>query len=917
MAIEQIGIVTKIVGEVTATSATGEIRILTVGDKVFPDEIIETSNGAYVEIQFTDGSKMDLAANSEAMLDAEVFDPDAAGGPAAGEAVASVEAIQAAILAGEDPTLVAPAAAAGEDAVTEDDGSSFIRVEHENPSVTPESGINTGVQTIGFAQTFDELPPDELLPTLSINDVTVVEPDITGGEGGAYDEEYYYEQGMTLARFTVTLSTVSNVDVSVDYVTADGTAIAGGLGVGEDDYGSTSGTLIIPAGSTEGYIDVWVFGDLVDESTEQYLVLLSDPQNATIEDGTGVGTILDNDEVTVASVTSDEQTEGTDLVHTVTLSGAADHQLSFAYSLVQNTATETDDYLVPPTFSDGVTLDGGNLLVPAGVTSFTITTATVDDDLAELDGEFYDLTVGGVAATGTINDNDVAEFPAGLAYSVAGGGNTGAILYGIDLETGATFAIGPVVVEGNDKAQFSSLTLNPDDGYLYGLADQGNLNGFVKINPATGEAELISTDSLFNTSTSGMSFALDGTLYMAVDDDFYIINPETGDYGAPIASFNNSGVSVDAFAYDSGSDTFFFVSGSQLYSMKEGDTTATAIGPGIGDTIDGLSFDESGSLWGTDNLGTIYLIDTTTGVGTVVATISNSDVTNSGIHSLAISILEPGTYVTLTDAGGTETHTEWYAFDPALVVDNLDETDTGFTDTDTSVDVTIEGRTVTVTQSGPSDVDEVAIRVDSSADVTVDGFEQTDVFTRDGSPSSVTVTDAERGTIQTGEGDDVITVDASAAGGAVAGGEIFVIDTDGGDDTITLSDLVDSSYIVNAGEGLDGGGNPIDIDTDIDTVVIDGNIDLGAGPLSLSNVEVLDITGSADNTVTLSVVDVLDATDTSNTLVILGDSGDVVESGDTWTANGTQDFDGVTYDAYISGGATLLVDSDLDVSGIT
>mgnify|MGYP003348141054 CR=1 FL=1 len=62
----------------------------------------------------------------------------------------------------------------------------------------------------------------------------------------------------------------------------------------------------------------------------------------------------------------------------------------------------------PPTFSNGVTLVSGNLIVPSGVSSFTITTPTIDDTLDE-SNELYNLTVGGVAATGGILDNDTAS----------------------------------------------------------------------------------------------------------------------------------------------------------------------------------------------------------------------------------------------------------------------------------------------------------------------------------------------------------------------------------------------------------------------------------------------------------------------------------------------------------------------------
>ena len=92
----------------------------------------------------------------------------------------------------------------------------------------------------------------------------------------------------------------------------------------------------------------------------------------------------------------------TSLVHTVTLSNASSSQTSFAYTQGGGSATGGGvDYSTPPTFSNGVTLVGGNLIVPAGVVSFTITTPTTADTIDEGASENYNLTVGGVAATGS------------------------------------------------------------------------------------------------------------------------------------------------------------------------------------------------------------------------------------------------------------------------------------------------------------------------------------------------------------------------------------------------------------------------------------------------------------------------------------------------------------------------------------
>ena len=149
-----------------------------------------------------------------------------------------------------------------------------------------------------------------------------------------------------------------------------------------------------------------------------------------------LGSVTTGAEVTVSSVTSDRQTEGVPLVHTVTLSGVVDHELSFAYSLKGSTATEGSDYKVPPTFSDGVTLVNGQLVVPAGVSSFTITTATVNDTLDEND-EYYSLSVGGVGATGTIVDNDTPTVKVGDPNGADGNTNDIVVPEG----TAAVFAV--------------------------------------------------------------------------------------------------------------------------------------------------------------------------------------------------------------------------------------------------------------------------------------------------------------------------------------------------------------------------------------------------------------------------------------------------------------------------------------------
>jgi uncharacterized repeat protein (TIGR01451 family) len=150
--------------------------------------------------------------------------------------------------------------------------------------------------------------------------------------------------------------------------------------------------VVVLDGQTPGYTE----GQLISASADQLDGVL-DELNRYLE--------LQNP-TTVVSVGDATEQEGADLVHTVDLSRASVDSKNFAYSLAGVTATGGVDYTTTPIFSNGVTLASGTLIVPAGVSSFTITYPGLDDSDDE-DSETYTVTVGGQSGTGTINDNDV------------------------------------------------------------------------------------------------------------------------------------------------------------------------------------------------------------------------------------------------------------------------------------------------------------------------------------------------------------------------------------------------------------------------------------------------------------------------------------------------------------------------------
>lgn len=91
------------------------------------------------------------------------------------------------------------------------------------------------------------------------------------------------------AVFTVTLTETSTLPVTVDFATADGSAVAG------SDYTARSGTLTFNPGVTTQTILVPVSDDTEEESAETFFVQLSNATGASISDSLGEATINDDD----------------------------------------------------------------------------------------------------------------------------------------------------------------------------------------------------------------------------------------------------------------------------------------------------------------------------------------------------------------------------------------------------------------------------------------------------------------------------------------------------------------------------------------------------------------------------------------------------------------------------------------------
>ena len=123
----------------------------------------------------------------------------------------------------------------------------------------------------------------------------------------------------------------------------------------------------------------------------------------------------------------------------------------------------------------------------------------------------------------------------------------------------------------------------------------------------------------------------------------------------------------------------------------------------------------------------------------------------------------------------------------------------------------------------------------------------------------------------------------------------------------------DDILVFDAQDQLHGG-------TGTDTIRVDGSgVTVGLSGTSsniINGIEVIDLTGSGANTLSVNDTDLTSKTD-SGTLRVDGASGDAVVSSSSWTSGGTTTINSLTYNVYTSGSATLQVQDTIDVSGLS
>ncbi|MFZ3204788.1 MAG: retention module-containing protein, partial [Pseudomonas sp.] len=246
-----IGTVRQVVGEVFAVAEDGGRRPLSAGDAVFAGERILTTDGAAVGIDLVQGGELTLGRETDFLLteqlQADAQDGEASAAPTAA-ALADVEALQQAIEAGEDPTLNAPAPAAGPaaGAGAAGGGHSFVMLDAVGGALDPVIGFPT--QGLGGVPEFPqpepaaaietpEQPPIDGVP-IAVDDASSLSEDIPSVLGNVLSNDI---PGLDGGIRVVTSGTTAgaygqltlNADGSFSYVLNTGLAAVQGLDNGE------------------------------------------------------------------------------------------------------------------------------------------------------------------------------------------------------------------------------------------------------------------------------------------------------------------------------------------------------------------------------------------------------------------------------------------------------------------------------------------------------------------------------------------------------------------------------------------------------------------------------------------------------------------------------------------------------------
>ncbi|MEB3189974.1 MAG: Calx-beta domain-containing protein [Snowella sp.] len=563
----------------------------------------------------------------------------------------------------------------------------------ETVTLTLTSNASYSIDTTKQAATVSLLDNDGQ-PIISINDVTLA-------EGNA---------GTTNAVFTVSLSNSSSTNVTVNYLTASGTAAAG------SDYTALASTaLTFAPGETSKTVTVAVTGDTTSEADETFFVNLSGAVGGIIGDGQGQGTITNDDGTVTGTVISvvatdniaSETSGNTDLgTFTLTRTGVLTSALTVSYTIT-GTATNGTDYTSIP-LTATFAANSATAILTVTPTNDTIFEGTIPETivLTLATGAGYTIDTNNQAATVLIADNDLPPSISINDVSVTEGntGTTNAV-FTVSLSNASTSNVtvnyataNDTAIAGSDYTALAStlLTFAP-----------GETSKTVTV-AVTGDTTVEANESFFVnlTNAAGATIA-DNQGKGTITNDEATVTPKITIYDATIVEgFGNPNQALIVVGLDTasllpvtvnyatsnataiaGSD---YTASTGTITFNPGVTTQTIVVPILNDSVNELNETFNVTLSTptnatiADSQATITITDTLVSnfnrtLPTLVENLTLVDGAITGTGNAGANVIT-GNANNNTLAGLDGNDTYFYDADTAQGTDTINETLTGGTD---------------------------------------------------------------------------------------------------------------------------------------------------------------------------------------------------------------------------------------------
>ena len=219
----------------------------------------------------------------------------------------------------------------------------------------------------------------------------------------------YVGEGEGNAEIPVDLTSLLPVlrTVTVDYQVIEGNYTDG------TDITESSGTLEFPAGTTQVIIETPVIQDLIAESDEQFTVVLSNPVNATLQDGQttlSAVVIINDDEPSVSmEAAAAAVNEGSDVVFNLTRSRNTSDELTVLLQVIE-TAPKNATSQVAATFPAGQATTQLTVSTEGDRVSLGTYTVTALLESPNSNGQPPTYSIEGpLTANVTVRDDDLPE----------------------------------------------------------------------------------------------------------------------------------------------------------------------------------------------------------------------------------------------------------------------------------------------------------------------------------------------------------------------------------------------------------------------------------------------------------------------------------------------------------------------------